>query len=147
MSDFNVDDIYGSGNGANYLRANDLIINGQPKRVALTIENVTSETNFDKTGKQLVLSFVGKDKRFGLNKTNANMLCNLFNTRNALDWIGKTITLRPDKTQNKNGETVDCIRVDFELPPQVPFTPPAQAAQQQYAQTQSQPIAADDIPF
>jgi hypothetical protein len=54
------------------------------------------------------------------------------------DFVGKRITLRPDRTPNPQGQIVDCIRVDGELPEQK-----AQAA----------PVAAnsadddDDLPF
>lgn len=107
-------DIYGGGD---FLKAADL----QGKRHPVTIESwEVKESQF---GKQIVLSFVGKDKKFSLNKTNARMITDLLGTDDTDEWIGKTISLRPDKTQNPEGAMVDCIRVDFELPEQVAAAP------------------------
>lgn len=106
----NVDDNY-SGNGS-FLKAVDL----QKRRANLTISSAKLETLQD--GNKIVLDFENTDKRLVLNKTNANMICDLLGSRDAEQWIGSTITLRPDKTQLQDGRTVDCIRVDFELPAQ-----------------------------
>ncbi len=43
------------------------------------------------------------------------MIESLLNTDDPEEWIGKSISIRPDKTQNPEGALVDCIRVDFEL--------------------------------
>lgn len=111
----NVNEIYGGGD---FLKAGDL----QGKRVAVVIESWDVQESFG--SKQIVLDFVGKDKRFSLNKTNARMITQLLKSDDPDEWIGKAISLRPDKTQNPEGALVDCIRVDFELPEQ----PRAQAA-------------------
>lgn len=105
----NVNEIYGSGN---FLKAADL----QGRRHTVVISDW--EISESKFGKQIVLSFEGKDKKLSLNKTNAQMITNLLNTDNPDNWVGKAISLRPDKTQNPEGAMVDCIRVDFELPEQ-----------------------------
>ncbi len=104
-----VTEIYGGGE---FLKAADL----QGKRHTLIIESWDLQESFG--SKQIVLNFVGKEKRFSLNKTNARMIESLLNTDDPEEWIGKAISIRPDKTQNPEGVLVDCIRVDFELPEQ-----------------------------
>jgi len=105
----NINDIYGGGD---FLKAADL----QNRRHAVTIQSWDMQDSFG--SKQIVLTFVDKDKKFSLNKTNARMISQLLRTDDPDEWVGKTISLRPDKTQNPEGALVDCIRVDFELPEQ-----------------------------
>lgn len=112
----NANDIIGGGE---FLKAADL----QGKRHVVVISEWDVQDSFG--SKQIVLSFEGKTKKLGLNKTNTRMIIELLGTSETDDWIGKAITLRPDKTQNKEGAIVDCIRVDFELPEQ-----PARVASQ-----------------
>jgi len=66
-----------------------------------------------------------QEKKLVLNLTNARMIAELLNATDTEAWIGKEITLRPDKT-NYQGNLVDCVRVDSVLPNQdqsgdVPF--------------------------
>ena len=127
-------EIYGGGN---YLKAADL----QGKRHTVVID--TWEVAESQFGKQIVLGFEGKDKKFSLNKTNARMITNLLGTDDTDEWVGKAITLRPDKTQNPDGAMVDCIRVDFELPEQPARGMGAHAA----ASFSGLSGSDDDIPF
>lgn len=142
-----VSDIIGGGA---YLKAADL----QGKRHAVTIE--AWEIEEGKFGRQIVLSFVGKDKKLTLNKTNARMITNLLNTDDLDAWIGHAITLRPDRTPNPDGAMVDCVRVDFELPEQAGVGQGVQAAQSASAPVNYgaasnshvlPPPADDDVPF
>lgn len=104
-----INEIYGD---SNFLKAADL----QGKRCTVVIEAWDVQESFG--SRQIVLNFVGKEKRFSLNKTNARMIAQLLDTDDTDQWIGKAISIRPDKTQNPEGALVDCIRVDFELPEQ-----------------------------
>lgn len=155
MDSLNIDDHYSGG--GNYLKAADL--NG--RRMTVTISVVKLET-MKEGDKKLVLSFEESEKTFTLNKTNAQMIANLLQERDAGKWIGTTISLRPDKTQDPTGKIVDCIRVDFELPPQkypqslggrvaASYTPQTQAQPQGFAPPQNNyvPIQPepDKIPF
>lgn len=111
MSNLNIDETY-SGGGS-FLKASDL----QMRRANVTIKGARLETMKDNQSK-IVLDFVESEKCLVLNRTNANMIADLLGNRDASQWTGSTISLRPDKTTDPKGNTVDCIRVDFELPPQ-----------------------------
>jgi hypothetical protein len=56
-----------------------------------------------------VLYFVGSEKGFVCNKTNASAIEGMYGPETD-DWIGKRITLYPDRTQ-VGPKLVDCIRV------------------------------------
>lgn len=87
----NINEIYSSN--SEYLRADD--IKGQ--KPVVTIEGITTSTNRDKrTGEeytQLVLTFVGKEKKLSLNRTNAQMIAELTGSDNTDDWIGVSLKL------------------------------------------------------
>jgi hypothetical protein len=136
-----ITEIYGENS---FLKAVDL----QGKRHTVVIESWDIQESFG--SKQIVLDFVGKEKRFSLNKTNARMIAQLLDTDDTDEWIGKAISIRPDKTQNPEGAMVDCIRVDFELPEQ----PKAQASANSFdgePQSSREPrekqLEDSDVPF
>ena len=113
----NINTIYTSN--SNYLKAADL----KGRRVDVTISSAEVENIQDV--EKIVLGFEGREKKLILNITNARMISELLNATDTEAWIGKEITLRPDKT-NYQGELVDCLRVDSVLPGQtddseVPF--------------------------
>ncbi len=132
-----ISEIYGEGN---FLKAADL----QGKRHVVVIDSWDVQESFG--SKQIVLDFVGKEKKFSLNKTNARMITQLLGTDDTDEWIGKAISIRPDKTQNPEGALVDCIRVDFELPEQPKGQTQAAGASGKEFGDQVQPHD-DDIPF
>ena len=105
----NINKIYQS-NG-NYLKAEDL----KGRRVDVVISSANVEVIQDV--EKIVLSFEGKEKKLVLNITNARMIADLLDATDTEAWIGKEITLRPDKT-NYQGNLVDCLRVDSVLPNQ-----------------------------
>lgn len=113
-----LDDIYKST--SNFLKASDLIVNGQKTKPVVEIENAeVKENTFDgETKTQVVLSFVGKEKVLGLNVTNARRIADLTGSHNTDDWRGFCIRLYVDQTEYQ-GKTVDCIRIMPELPTQV----------------------------
>ena len=93
-----------------YLRAEDF---GR-KRKQVTVAGVS----LDKLGEEekICLEFEEIEQKLALNKTNARMMVQLAdNNDNAEAWIGMKIILRPDQT-TFSGKTVQCIRIDCELP-------------------------------
>ena len=112
----NVNDVYSSG--GSFLRAADL----QGKTIPLTIGQVGTHTfneGHDNEKTQIVLSFEGKEKKLGLNVTNAKTIAGLLGD-NTDSWIGKQIKLYPTTTEF-GGDQVDCIRVVQEAPPEAEF--------------------------
>jgi len=113
----NINNIYQSN--SNYLKVADL----KGRRVDVTI--ASAEVELIQDVEKIVLGFEGREKKLILNITNARMIAELLNATDTEVWIGKEITLRPDKT-NYQGDLVDCLRVDSVLPNQdqsgdVPF--------------------------
>jgi hypothetical protein len=95
--------------GSSFLKASDL----QGKTVPCQIAKVARE-EFQSGDIKWVVSFLGKDKRFVLNKTNAELIAQMHGDDMDL-WTGKTIKIFPTKT-NMQGNMVDCIRVKDEAP-------------------------------
>jgi hypothetical protein len=141
----NAEDIYASN--SNFLKVADL--NGQKVNVTISATEI-GEVGAEKK-KQIVLTFQeDPTKKFGLNKTNANMIAWLTNIpyANHQQWVGKRITLKPSMTEYQ-GVPTPCIRVADELPPQ----PNAQPAFGQTAQGFGQvpqggpPVDPNAVPF
>ena len=109
--------------------------------VSVVIESVSIEEvgSKDKPEQKPVMFFVGKEKGMTMNKTNAMVIADMFGPETN-GWMGKTITLRPDKTQFK-GDIVDCIRIQVATQAAPPVA--AQAA----APATASPNFDDDIPF
>ena len=105
----NINDVYQSS--SNFLKAEDL----KGRRVDVVISK--AETQEIGGVNKIVLSFDGKEKQLVCNITNARIIASLFESSETGDWLGREITLRPDKT-NFQGDLVDCIRVDSVLPNQ-----------------------------
>ena len=95
-------DIYRSA----YLKAEDL----SGRTAKHTISGCTAE----KVGEdeRLVLAFSENDRPLVLNKTNANMLAELYGPETNA-WEGKAIKLVPSTTSYQ-GQTVKCIRISPE---------------------------------
>lgn len=109
----NINDVYQST--SNFLRATDL----KGSTVRLTISEVGTHTFDEGTPKQktqITLSFQGKDKKLGLNATNARTIGEQLGD-DTDSWPNKEIKLYPTKT-DFGGEMVDCIRVVQEMPPE-----------------------------
>lgn len=105
----NINDIYGGS--SNYLKVADL--NGH--KPVVEIESYSVETLRSEEGekKQVVITFKGKDKRLGLNKTNAQRIAKHTGSEDPDEWIGCKIKLIPSTT-NFQGREVECIRVSEE---------------------------------
>ena len=142
MSNLNINDTYQGG--GDFLKAVDL----NKRRVNLTIAGAELKTMKNGENK-IVLHFENTEKLLVLNKTNARMIADLLNNDDASRWTGSAITLRPDKTQLQDGRTVDCIRVDIELPAQTnqnSLGARAIAGNPAIAQTPAQAVGAATVP-
>ena len=109
----NINGIY----GGDWLRAEDLQDQWPLDVTVADWELVEFED--DKTGKtrkQVALTFIGREKRLGLNKTNANRIAELHGPEIA-NWVGKTITLVVERVE-AFGKLMDAIRVQYEQPAQ-----------------------------
>jgi hypothetical protein len=104
-----------------YLKPSDLT----GKEVTVTIEKVIFEPIGQSKEPRLQIKFVGRDKLFVVNKTNAHTIANLYG-RDTDNWVGKRIVLYPTTT-SFGGQTVDCIRVKAPPRAAVPDTAPAAA--------------------
>ena len=102
-----------------YIKADTL----QGREIALTIAGVEQVQYQDGTTAP-ALSFQNTDKKLGLNKTNAMRIAELHGEETE-SWIGKQITIMPDKTEFQ-GKIVDCVRVKFAMA--APSVAAAQAA-------------------
>ena len=91
------------------------------RRVTVEIEGYEVK-KFDE-GSKPILSFVGKEKTFVVNKTNAFSIELALGTKEMDEWVGRRITLKPDRTLF-NKKMVDCIRVD-DREPAAPLNPAA----------------------
>lgn len=105
--------VYNSG--GDYLKAEDL----GGKMVSLTIDSIDvkdfARDDDDKKQPKLVLSFVGKEKQFVLNKTNATTIAEALGTPDTDNWTGKEIKIFPTKVQYGD-KMVDAIRVKLPEP-------------------------------
>lgn len=110
----NVTDVYGAN--SQWLKAEDL--KGSKPVVEIETVTVRDNTYNGETKKQIVLSFLGKEKQLGLNRTNAIRIAQLIGTEDFKAWAGYRIRLYTDQTQLQNGQTVDCIRIFPDLPEQ-----------------------------
>lgn len=132
-----LNDIYESN--SNWLKAED-IKGHQPIVTIATAEVHENDYNGDKK-KQIVLTFEGRDKKLGLNFTNAAKIAELTGSEEYQDWIGVTLKLYVEKVKGPQG-MVDGIRVFPELP-----NGKAAAAPQQFSGPATAPAPDDDIPF
>lgn len=131
-------DIYGSN--SQWLKADDL--QGAKPVVTIQSAEIRENTYNGETKKQIVLSFVGKDKQLGLNFTNARKIAELTGTEDFNQWVGVSIKLYTEMTKLQNGQSVPAIRIFPELP-----TPSAQAPQEPVQQYSGPADDGRPIPF
>lgn len=93
----------GSAFPSNYIKCDDL--QGRATQVRMNY------IKFEDIGgdNKPVLYFVGKERGLVLNKTNANMIAELYGDETD-NWANQPIELYPSKTDFQ-GKRVDCIRV------------------------------------
>jgi hypothetical protein len=98
---------YNEAYPSNWLKAEDL--NGNT--AVVTIESCEIETVDKSTGKkQIVLAFEGKQKRLGLNVTNAKKIAEITGEDDTDAWVGHRICLYPTEVDFK-GSQVEAIRI------------------------------------
>lgn len=107
----NIDEAFPS----NFLKCADL----QGRAVQIRMNYLKFEDVGD--GNKPVLYFIGKEKGLVLNKTNANMISEMYGTETD-NWVNQVIELYPTKADFQ-GKRVDAIRV---RPPTVQQQPAAQ---------------------
>ena len=106
-----------------FLKAADL----QGRKVTITMDRVALE---EVGGEHKpVLYFVGKDRGLVLNKTNGNIISELYGAETD-DWHGKPIVIYPARVEFQ-GKIVDAIRVELQAGAAMashPHAPPPAAA-------------------
>lgn len=129
-----LNDIYESN--SSWLKSDD-IKGHQPIVTIATAEVHENDYNGEKK-KQIVLTFQGKEKKLGLNFTNAAKIAELTGTEDFQNWVGTSIKLYVEKVKGPNG-MVDGIRIFPELPAAAQAAPA-----QQFTGT---PATDDSVPF
>lgn len=102
-----VRDLYPSN--SKYLKAEDL--KGMAHKVQ--IESALVESAFNK--QRLVLSFIGKEKKLSLNRTNAMILADGFGDQHQ-QWLGKEIEIFPTRVKGVDNNMVASIAVRIPVP-------------------------------
>lgn len=121
-----------------YLTAADL----KGRSVTVTIANASIEQigqGADK-GPKIVLTFIGKQKSFVCNKTNAKVIAQLHGD-DTDDWLGKSITIAPREVEYQ-GNMVWSIRVSLVAPA---AAAPAKAAPKAKAAATAAPVDNIDV--
>lgn len=115
-----INEVYSASGG--FLKAVDIT---KPTTVTVERTEVVSKDYNDGKGErsQIVLSFVGKTKKLGLNAGNAIDIAKLTGKDDSDDWVGVTLKLYV-KNEKIGNEMKDVIRVWPELPEQVAPEPP-----------------------
>lgn len=139
----NVDEIYTS----NYLKAEHLGAAGTTVKVTVNAVDVEEFTDnrTETTKRQIVMSFVGKDRRFGLNVTNKTVMADMHG-KDTDGWLNKTITLTV-RRELCFGEMQDCLRIVHDG---TTFKPPENKPADNGNDAPGgdhKPIKEDDIPF
>lgn len=135
-----------------YLASADLILNGQPKRIAVTFESVEIQQIRSQDGtmeSKPVAHFRGKDKSMVLNKTNWARTADLLGSDDSDDWIGKAVVISVEKT-DMGGKRVNALRVIGKPKPgTVPAPPPPPEPLEDEIEPDGTDFAADDsdVPF
>lgn len=119
-----------------YLKAEDI----GTQQPVVAIDRVEMEKIGDET--KPILYFVGKDKGFVLNRTNANMISDLLGTDETDDWYGKRVRLFVTKVEFQ-GRRVPAIRIK-EAPAAAARPQPEPVAPEPEGEFQA---TDDDIPF
>ena len=104
----NIKEIYTST--SNFLKVDDLA----GHRVVVEIASYEVKEVGEEHKKQIVLTFKGKEKVLGLNKTNAEQIARLVGSDDADLWIGCKIKLKPAMTTFA-GKDTPCIRISDEF--------------------------------
>ena len=99
-----INDVYKS----NYLKSSDVT----ETPTSYTIKDATVEQIGQNKDEKIVIYFVGNDKGFVVNKTNAKTISKVLGSDDTDDWAGKAIKLYLAEVTFK-GELVEAIRVSL----------------------------------
>jgi hypothetical protein len=95
-----------------YLKAADL----RGQHVTVTIEHITPRDELQMKGgkkeKKPVVTLRGKEKKWVLNKTNAQAIAKVHGAKPS-KWVGQVVVLYPTKAMF-GGDEVDALRVDVD---------------------------------
>lgn len=95
-----------------YLKAADL----RGQHVTVIIEHITPRDELQMKGgkkeKKPVVTLKGKDKKWVLNKTNAQAIAKVHGPKPS-QWVGKPVVVFPTKAMF-GGDEVDALRVDID---------------------------------
>lgn len=102
--------------GADFLRSDDLLVDGKWRQVEVTIANAHNPGTISGADKKLidkpVLEFEGKSKKFVVGKINQRLIAHETGAKSSSELIGKTITIYPVVLDRCFGqENVTSIRV------------------------------------
>jgi hypothetical protein len=122
-----------------FLKASDL----DGRNVTVTIQSAKLEAIANQERKKLVLSFVGKDKQFICNKTNADTIAEMYG-KEIDPWAGKRITLCTRQVEYQ-GSMMPALRVLLQKPEAHKTAPPPAPPTQTAPPPAEDPD--DDIPF
>lgn len=116
-----------------YIKASDL---PEGKISAATMDEISLQDigQGEQKQKKIVISFVGKDKAFVCNKTNARAIAKLYG-EDTDEWSGKSIGLFRTEVQF-GADMVESIRVHSKIPKTAPVVAPEPTTEHD-----------DDIPF
>ena len=130
-----------------YLSASDL--GGRSATVTIANARIEQIGKGTDAGPKIVLQFVGKQKFFVCNKTNAKTIASLHG-EDTDGWLGKSITIAPREVEFQ-GNMVWSIRVSLQRPVEAePVQTVPKVAKAARAPAAPVPVAADDtddIPF
>jgi hypothetical protein len=117
------------------------------KDTVVTIDAVNFETFKDdgREAKKVVLEFKGSDKKMVVNKTNRDILVELFGDETD-DWEGARITLYVEKVMFE-GKRVPSIRIRDKMPASAKKSAPVAAAAAPEPEGDDEADEDDDVPF
>lgn len=127
-----------------YLSAADL--NGRSATVTIANASIEEIGKGADKGPKIVLTFVGKQKAFVCNKTNAKVIAQLHGD-DTDDWLGKSITIAPREVEFQ-GNMVWSIRVSLVAPAAAAPVKAVKASKAAAVAPAAEPAGeSDDIPF
>ncbi len=103
-----VKDLYASR--GDWLKAEDL--HGKAIKVVIVDTAIETIGEGEKAAQKIVLSFKNKEKRLVLNKTNADVIADIYGDEEGA-WVDREIIIYPTVT-DFGGKTVPCLRVRIE---------------------------------
>jgi len=133
-----------------YLASADVIVNGQPKRIAVTFETIELEQITSRDGgteTKPVARFRGKDKRMVINKTNWERITSLLGSDDSDDWAGKSVVISAEKVRMGGKMVWGLVVIGKPKPGSVPVPPPPVVHEEVEVDGDSFSADDSDVPF